>query len=99
MVEGPVMPAHVHRCLTIAPKYAVAPVSGFLPGQSASALARQCGGKERNCTGEPFWARGYPVSTMGFELEPVRASIRAQEEEDPDGRGTFSAALLEGHKL
>jgi putative transposase len=89
IIEGHVMPDHVHMCLTIPPKYAVAQVIGFLKGKSAIAIARQFGGKERNFTGEHFWARGYAVSTVGFELEQVRAYIRAQEEEDPDGGGTF----------
>ena len=39
-------------------------------------------GKERNFTGEHFWARGYAVSTVGFELEQVRAYIREQETAD-----------------
>ena len=34
-----------------------------------------------------FWARGYAVSTVGFELEQVRAYIRDQE--DADGAGRF----------
>ena len=83
------MPDHVHMCLTIPSKYAVAQVIGFLKGKSAIAIARQFGGKERNFTGEHFWARGYTVSTVGFELEQVRAYLRAQEDEDPDGGGTF----------
>ena len=32
--------------------------------------------------GEHFWARGYTVSTVGFELEQVRLSIREQEDAD-----------------
>ena len=32
-----------------------------------------------NFTGEHFWARGYAVSTVGFELEQVRTYIREQE--------------------
>ena len=89
IIEGHVMPDHVHMCITIPPKYAVAQVIGFLKGKSAIAIARQFAGKERNFTGEHFWARGYAVSTVGFELEQVRAYIRAQEDEDPDGGGTF----------
>jgi putative transposase len=89
IIEGHVMPDHVHMCLTIPPKYAVAQVIGFLKGKSAIAIARQFGGKERNFTGEHFWARGYAVSTVGFELEQVRAYIRTQEDEDPDSGGTF----------
>lgn len=32
--------------------------------------------------GEHFWARGYAVSTVGFELEQVRTYIREQEAAD-----------------
>jgi putative transposase len=53
------------------------------------AIARQFGGKERNFTGEHFWARGYAVSTGGVELEQIRASIRKQDDEDPDAGGKF----------
>ncbi len=35
-------------------------------------MARQFSGRERNFPGEHFWARGYAVSTIGFELEQVR---------------------------
>jgi putative transposase len=89
ILEGPVMPDHVHMCMAIPPKQAVAHVIGFLKGKSAIAIARQFGGKERNFTGEHFWARGYAVSTVGFELEQVRAYSRQQEEADTDGTGTF----------
>ena len=54
---------------------------GFLRGKSAMAIARRRG-KERNFTGEHFWARGYAVSTVGFELEQVRQYIREQEAAD-----------------
>src|SRR5712691_3843266 len=57
--------AYVHRH---SPKHPVASVIGFLKGKSAIAIAR-LSGKERNFTGEHFWARGYAVSTVGFELE------------------------------
>jgi len=89
IIEGHVMPEHVPMGIAIPPKVAVAQVIGFLKGQSAIAIARQCGGQERNFTGEHFWARGYAVSTVGFELEQIRAYIRKQEDEDPDGEGNF----------
>ena len=74
-------------CIAIAPKYPVASVIGFLKGKSAIAMARLCG-KERNFTGEHFWARGYTVSTVGFELEQVRNYIREQESADGNS-GSF----------
>ena len=89
IIEGHVMPDHIHMCIAIPPKVAVAQVIGFLKGKSAIAIARQFGGKERNFTGEHFWARGYAVSTVGFELEQIRAYIRKQEDEDPDSGGNF----------
>jgi putative transposase len=66
IVEGRLLPDHVHRCIAIPPKYPVASVIGFPTGKSAIAVARLCG-KERNFTGEHLWARGYAVSTVGFE--------------------------------
>jgi putative transposase len=86
ILESHVMPDHVHMCMEIPPKHAVASVIGFLKGKSAIASARQCSGRERTCTGEHFWARRYAVSTVGFELEPVCAYMREQEQADDQGR-------------
>ena len=58
------MPDHVHMCIAIPPKHPVASVIGFLKGKSAIAIAR-LRGRERNFSGEHFWARGYAVSTGG----------------------------------
>ena len=41
IIEGHLMPDHVHMCIEIPPKYAVASVIGFLKGKSAIAIARQ----------------------------------------------------------
>ena len=86
IVEGHLMPDHVHMCIEIPPKYAVASMIGFLKGKSSIAIARQFSGKMRNFTGEHFWARGYAVSTVGFELESVQKYIREQEQTDQEGR-------------
>jgi putative transposase len=64
----------------------VASVIGFMKGKSAIAIARRFLGKERNFTGEHFWARGDAVSTVGFELETIRKYIREQESNDEEGR-------------
>jgi hypothetical protein len=69
--RGAEQPDHVHMCIAIPPKHPVASVIGFLKGKSAIAIAR-LSGKERNFSGEHFQARGYAVSTVGFELEQVR---------------------------
>ena len=86
IIEGHLMADHVHMCISIPPKYAVSSVIGLIKGKSAIAIARQFTGRERNYTGEHFWARGYCVSTVGYEEEAVRAYIREQEGNDEEGR-------------
>lgn len=86
IVEGHLRPDHVHMCIQIPPKYAASSIVGYLKGKSAIAIARQFGGKDRNYAGEHFWARGYAISTVGFEVEAVRKYIREQEEADEYGR-------------
>ncbi len=80
------MPDHVHMMIRIPPKYAVSSVIGFLKGKSAIAIARQFGGRTRNFNGENFWARGYAVSTVGFDEEQIRHYIRNQDGSDGEGR-------------
>ena len=38
-----------------------------------------------NTFGEHFWARGYAVSTVGFEEAQIRAYIKHQEQLDAQG--------------
>ena len=86
IIEGHVMPDHIHLCIEVPSKHAVASVIGLIKGKSGMAIARQFGGRDRNFSGEHFWARGDVVSTVGFELEQVKASIRDQDSRDDDGR-------------
>ncbi|MEJ2330906.1 MAG: transposase [Gammaproteobacteria bacterium] len=39
-------------------------------------------GTRRNLTGQPLWARGYYVSTVGIDEDVIREYIRHQEDED-----------------
>lgn len=82
IVEGHLMPDHIHMCVSIPPKYAVSNVVGYLKGKSAITIARRFGGRTKNFTGEVFWARGYYVSTVGLDEAMVRAYIRNQEQEE-----------------
>jgi len=82
IVEGHLMPDHVHMCISIPPKHSVLYVVGYIKGRSAISIARRFMGKTKNFTGENFWARGYFVSTVGLDEEVVRAYIRSQEKED-----------------
>ena len=82
ILEGHLMPDHVHMMISIPPKYAVSQVVGYIKGKSAIHLARVYGETRRNFVGQHFWARGYFVSTLGRDEEAIREYIRRQEEED-----------------
>ena len=90
ILEGHMLIDHVHMMIKIPPKYAVSSIIGYVKGKSAIAVARQFAGRKRNYSGEQFWARGYAVSTVGFEEAHVRKYIRDQEDRDRRGEnGTF----------
>ena len=84
IISGHMAMDHVHMCIAIPPKYAVSEVIGYLKGKSAIAVARQFGEKQRNFSGENLWARGYAVSTVGFELDKVKDYIAHQEKLDTE---------------
>ena len=86
ILEGHRQPDPVPMWLAIPPKHAVASGIGFLKGKSAWAIARRVQEKERDFTGEHFWARGSAVSTVGVELESVKKYIREPEKADQEGR-------------
>ncbi len=85
IIEGHMVQDHVHMMISIPPKYSVAEVIGYIKGKSAISVAREFGGRERNFNGEKFWARGYAVSTVGFESEKIKAYVRNQEQLDGKG--------------
>ena len=82
IIEGHLLPDHVHMLISIPPKHPVAQVVGYIKGKSAIWIARTYGGRQRNFTGEHFWARGYYVSTVGRDEAVIRAYIQQQEKED-----------------
>ena len=55
---------------------------GYIKGKSAIHLARVYGERKRNFVGQPFWARGFWVSTLGRQEAVIREYIRKQEQED-----------------
>ena len=85
IVEGHMVQDHVHMLIRIPPKYSVAEVIGYIKGKSAIAVARQFGGRQKNFSGERLWARGYAVSTVGFEESAVKSYIKHQEQLDSKG--------------
>jgi putative transposase len=82
IVEGHLLPDHVHMMIRIPPKYSVSAVIGYIKGKSAIRMARDFMGRHQSFKGYHFWARGYFVSTVGIDEEIIRKYIREQEEND-----------------
>jgi putative transposase len=78
LLEGHLMPDHVHMCLRVPPKFSIAFVIGFIKGKSAVLIHRKILSKRR-VSGLHFWARGYCVSTVGLDEKTIRQYIRDQE--------------------
>lgn len=82
IIKGSMVQDHVHMLIQIPPKHSVAEVVGYIKGKSAIAVARQFGDKKKNFNGEKLWARGYAVSTVGFEEAQIQSYIKHQEQLD-----------------
>ena len=78
LIEGHLMPDHIHMCLSVPPKFSISFVIGFLKGKSAVRIHREIM-HNRRVTGLHFWSRGYCVSTVGLDEETIRKYIRDQE--------------------
>ena len=85
IIGGHLVQDHVHMILSIPPKYSISEIIGYIKGKSAIGIAREFGGRKRNFNGENFWARGYAVSTIGYEIEKVREYVKNQEQLDSKG--------------
>ncbi len=82
ILEGHIMPDHVHMLISIPPKHAVSSVVGYIKGKSAIHVARHVLKRGRNYAGQKLWARGYFVDSVGRNTEAIRIYIKNQEAED-----------------
>jgi putative transposase len=82
ILEGHLCPEYVHMFIEIPPKYSVTQVVVYIKGKSAIEIARRFVGRQKNFTGQNFWARGYYVTTVGRDEAVIRKNIQAQEAGD-----------------
>jgi len=82
IIEGHMMPDHVHLLVSIPPKISVASFMGYLKGKSAMMMFDRHSNLKYKFGNRHFWAEGYYVSTVGFNEETVKKYIREQEKQD-----------------
>jgi len=82
VIEGHVSKDHVHVCLAIPPKYAVADVIGTLKGKTAIRMFNKFPELRKRYWGSHFWSRGYYANTVGKNEEMIRQYIKNQDKLD-----------------
>lgn len=82
IIEGHMMPDHVHLLLSIPPKTSVSSFMGYLKGKSALMMFDKHANLKYKFGNRHFWAEGYYVSTVGLNKSTIRKYIQDQEKAD-----------------
>ena len=82
IIEGHMMPDHVHMLLSIPPKIAVSTFIGYLKGKSALQMFDKHANLKYKFGNRNFWAEGYYASTVGLNEATVKKYIAEQEKHD-----------------
>ena len=82
IIEGHLMPDHIHLLLSIPPKYSVSAVMGYLKGKSAMMIFERHSNLKYKYGNRNFWATGYYVSTVGLNEATIAKYVREQEKQD-----------------
>ena len=82
IIEGHLMPDHVHMLVSIPPKMSVSSFMGYLKGKSSLMMFDRHANLKYKFGNRHFWAEGYYVSTVGLNDATVKKYIRDQERAD-----------------
>ena len=78
--QGNALADHIHMLMSVPPKYSIAMTIGYLKSKSAILMHFQLLKEKGTLFGGSFWARGYCVSTVGFDEHQIKAYIKEQEQ-------------------
>ena len=82
VLEGHLMPDHIHMLVSIPPKISVSSFMGYLKGKSSLLMFDRHVNLKYKYGNRKFWAEGYYVSTVGLSEVTIRKYIREQENAD-----------------
>ena len=79
IIEGHLMPDHVHMLISIPPRISVSSFMGYLKGKSALMMFDKHANLKYKFGNRHFWAEGYYVSTVGLNEITITKYIQKQE--------------------
>ena len=82
IIEGHLMPDHVHILMSIPPKISVSSFMGYLKGKSSLMIFDRHANLKYKFGNRKFWAEGYFVSTVGLNEATIKKYIQQQEKHD-----------------
>ncbi|UDN37607.1 IS200/IS605 family transposase [Proteus vulgaris] len=82
IIEGHLMPDHVHILVSIAPKISVSSFMGYLKGKSSLMIFDRHANLKYKFGNRKFWAEGFYVTTVGLNEATIQKYIREQEKSD-----------------
>lgn len=82
IIEGHMMPDHIHLLVSIPPKTSISEFMGYIKGKSAMMIFDRHSNLKYKFGNRHFWAEGYYVSTVGLNEATIAKYIREQEKND-----------------
>ena len=82
IIEGHLMPDHIHMLVSIPPKMSVSSFMGYLKSKSSLMIFDKHANLKYKYGNRHFWCRGYFVDTVGRYEGAIKEYIRNQLQED-----------------
>lgn len=82
IIEGYLMPDHIHMLVSIPPKMSISSFMGYLKGKSALMIFDKHANLKYKFGNRHFWSEGYYVSTVGLNEATIKKYIQDQEKYD-----------------
>ena len=79
IIEGHLMPDHVHMLVSIPPRMSVASFMGYLKGKSALMMFDKNTNLKYKFGNKHFWSEGYYVSTIGLNEATIKKYITLRD--------------------
>ena len=75
IIEGHMMPDHVHLLVSVPPKYSISQFMGYLKGKSSLMIFQRFGDMKFAYRNREFWCKGYYVDTVGKNTKAIKEYV------------------------